>query len=56
VPFGEIEAPAGAIAGPPKGEFVMNMLGFREAADTAINIDSATLSLCRSFRCQRWPS
>lgn len=39
VPFGEIEAPAGAIAWPPKGEFVMNMLGFREAADTAINID-----------------
>jgi hypothetical protein len=28
VPFGEIEAPAGAIAWPPKCEFVMNVLVF----------------------------
>jgi predicted nucleotidyltransferase len=39
VPFGDIEAPEGAIAWPPKGEFVMNVLGFREAVDTAIHID-----------------
>ncbi|WP_233805382.1 nucleotidyl transferase AbiEii/AbiGii toxin family protein [Paraburkholderia sp. HP33-1] len=39
VPFGDVEAPAGEIAWPPRGEFVMNVLGFREAVDTAINID-----------------
>ncbi|RDJ99075.1 nucleotidyl transferase AbiEii/AbiGii toxin family protein [Paraburkholderia lacunae] len=39
VPFGDLEAPAGSIAWPPKGDFVMNVLGFREAVDHAIAID-----------------
>jgi predicted nucleotidyltransferase len=39
VPFGGVEAPEGEIAWPPKGEFVMNVLGFQEAVDTAIDID-----------------
>ncbi|MGU7769213.1 nucleotidyl transferase AbiEii/AbiGii toxin family protein [Burkholderia sp. MR1-5-21] len=38
VPFGPLEAPAGAIAWPPDGEFVLNVLGFREAVDTAIAV------------------
>ncbi|WP_345817095.1 nucleotidyl transferase AbiEii/AbiGii toxin family protein (plasmid) [Paraburkholderia sp. PREW-6R] len=39
VPFGGVEAPEGEIAWPPKGDFIMNVLGFREAVDTAIRID-----------------
>lgn len=39
VPFGELEAPEGTIAWPPRGDFVMNVLGFRAAVDTAIDID-----------------
>ncbi|WP_206997263.1 nucleotidyl transferase AbiEii/AbiGii toxin family protein [Trinickia mobilis] len=39
VPFGPLEAPDGYIAWPPKGDFVMNVLGFREAVDTSININ-----------------
>ncbi|MDR8402191.1 nucleotidyl transferase AbiEii/AbiGii toxin family protein [Paraburkholderia sp. USG1] len=39
VPFGELEAPEGSVAWPPKGEVVMNVLGFREAIDTSVEID-----------------
>ncbi|RKR42835.1 nucleotidyl transferase AbiEii/AbiGii toxin family protein [Paraburkholderia sp. BL17N1] len=39
VPFGEIETPEGAVAWPPKGEVVMNVLGFREAVDESVEID-----------------
>lgn len=39
VPFGPIEAPRGAIAWPPDGDTVMNVLGFQEAADTAQLVD-----------------
>lgn len=39
VPFGPLEAPDGSIAWPPKGDFVMNVLGFQEAVDTSIDID-----------------
>jgi predicted nucleotidyltransferase len=39
IPFGPLEAPDGAIAWPPTGDFVMNVLGFREAVDTSIDID-----------------
>ncbi|OLL33329.1 nucleotidyltransferase [Burkholderia sp. SRS-W-2-2016] len=39
VPFGPIEVPPGAIAWPPDGDIVMNVLGFQEAIDTAQEID-----------------
>ena len=39
VPFGELEAPEGSVAWPPRGEVVMNVLGFREAIDTSVEID-----------------
>jgi predicted nucleotidyltransferase len=39
VPFGPLEAPAGSIVWPPNGDFVMNVLGFREAVDTSIDIN-----------------
>jgi predicted nucleotidyltransferase len=39
IPFGGVEAPQGEIAWPPKGEFVMNVQGFREAVDNAIQIE-----------------
>jgi predicted nucleotidyltransferase len=38
-PFGELEAPEGSVAWPPRGDVVMNVLGFREAVDTCVNID-----------------
>ncbi|MFM0060460.1 nucleotidyl transferase AbiEii/AbiGii toxin family protein [Paraburkholderia phytofirmans] len=39
VPFGELSTLEGAVAWPPKGEVVMNVLGFREAVDESIEID-----------------
>ncbi|MGF6768977.1 putative nucleotidyltransferase [Paraburkholderia sp. GAS199] len=39
VPFGELEDPAGAVAWPPRGEIVMNVLGFREAIETSVGIE-----------------
>jgi predicted nucleotidyltransferase len=39
VPFGPIEAPPGEIVWPPDGDFVMNVLGFQEAVDTAQQIE-----------------
>jgi len=39
VPFGPLEAPPGAIAWPPDGDSVMNVLGFQEAVDTAQDVD-----------------
>lgn len=38
VPFGPLESPEGMIKW-PKGEFEMNVLGFQEAVDTALQID-----------------
>nr|WP_175802784.1 nucleotidyl transferase AbiEii/AbiGii toxin family protein [Burkholderia anthina] len=38
VPFGPLETPPGAIAWPPGGEFVLNVLGFQEAVDTALPV------------------
>ncbi|AJY13585.1 nucleotidyl transferase AbiEii/AbiGii toxin family protein [Burkholderia dolosa] len=38
VPFGPLEAPPGEIAWPPRGEFVLNVLGFQEAVDTALPV------------------
>ncbi len=35
VPFGAVEGPLGAVAWPPRGEPVLNVLGFREAASTS---------------------
>jgi len=35
VPFGDVENEDASIAWPPKGEVVMNMLGFKEACDNA---------------------
>lgn len=45
VPFGPLEAPPGEIAWPPAGEFVLNVLGFQEAVDTAqpVSIDARTV-------------
>jgi predicted nucleotidyltransferase len=39
VPFGPLEAPPGEIAWPPKGDIIMNVLGFQEAVDTAQEVD-----------------
>ncbi|MGF6851740.1 nucleotidyl transferase AbiEii/AbiGii toxin family protein [Paraburkholderia sp. CI3] len=39
VPFGPIETPPGAIAWPPNGDIVMNVLGFEEAVETAQQVD-----------------
>jgi len=39
VPFGDIEVPKGSIAWPPSGEFVLTVLGFREAVDTATQVE-----------------
>ncbi|MDR8730604.1 nucleotidyl transferase AbiEii/AbiGii toxin family protein [Burkholderia pseudomultivorans] len=38
VPFGPLETPPGEIAWPPGGEFVLNVLGFQEAVDTALPV------------------
>lgn len=38
VPFGPLEAPPGEIAWPPGGDFVLNVLGFQEAVDTALTV------------------
>ncbi|MFL9922319.1 hypothetical protein PQR75_45110 [Paraburkholderia fungorum] len=46
VPFGRVEAPQGAIAWPPMEDFVMNVLGFREAVDTPSRSTSARASSC----------
>lgn len=35
VPFGGLESPVGQIAFPPKGDFVMNTFGFKEAFENA---------------------
>ncbi|MDN7931532.1 nucleotidyl transferase AbiEii/AbiGii toxin family protein [Burkholderia metallica] len=45
VPFGPLETPPGEIAWPPGGEFVLNVLGFQEAVDTAqpVSIDAHTV-------------
>jgi len=45
VPFGPLETPPGEIAWPPGGEFVLNVLGFQEAVDTAlpVSIDARTV-------------
>jgi predicted nucleotidyltransferase len=39
VPFGDIEERDGTIAWPPKGEFVLTVLGFREAVETALQVE-----------------
>ena len=39
VPFGPIEVPSGQIAWPPNGDIVMSVLGFREAVDTADDVN-----------------
>lgn len=39
VPFGDIEERDGQIAWPPKGEFVLTVLGFREAVETAVQVE-----------------
>jgi len=39
VPFGQIEQPEGSIAWPPAGDTVMNVLGFQEAVDTAVEVE-----------------
>ena len=41
VPFGPLEAPPGEIAWPPGGDFVLNVLGFQEAVDTALVVSIA---------------
>ncbi|AOI57527.1 nucleotidyl transferase AbiEii/AbiGii toxin family protein [Burkholderia diffusa] len=41
VPFGPLEAPPGEIAWPPGGDFVLNVLGFQEAVDTALIVSIA---------------
>ncbi|WP_175720629.1 nucleotidyl transferase AbiEii/AbiGii toxin family protein [Burkholderia anthina] len=38
VPFGPLETPPGEIAWPPGGEFVLNVLGFQEAVETALPV------------------
>ncbi|MBR8213514.1 nucleotidyl transferase AbiEii/AbiGii toxin family protein [Burkholderia cenocepacia] len=38
VPFGPLETPPGEIAWPPGGDFVLNVLGFQEAVDTALAV------------------
>ncbi|WP_175878974.1 nucleotidyl transferase AbiEii/AbiGii toxin family protein [Burkholderia sp. BCC0097] len=38
VPFGPLETPSGEIAWPPGGDFVLNVLGFQEAVDTALAV------------------
>ncbi|WP_241290935.1 nucleotidyl transferase AbiEii/AbiGii toxin family protein [Burkholderia stabilis] len=45
VPFGPLETPPGEIAWPPAGEFVLNVLGFQEAVDTAqpVSVDARTV-------------
>ncbi|RQR39803.1 nucleotidyl transferase AbiEii/AbiGii toxin family protein [Burkholderia sp. Bp9142] len=42
VPFGPLEAPPGEITWPPLGDFVLNVLGFQEAVDTALAVSIAT--------------
>ncbi|MBP0594495.1 nucleotidyl transferase AbiEii/AbiGii toxin family protein [Paraburkholderia sp. LEh10] len=39
VPFGDIEAPEGSIAWPPEGAWILTVLGFREAVDTAVQVE-----------------
>lgn len=39
VPFGRIEQPEGSIAWPPDGDTVMNVLGFQEAVDSAVQVE-----------------
>ncbi len=41
VPFGPIEAPAGAIHWPPKGETVMDVRGFRMGLNSALEVEVA---------------
>ncbi|KVL57795.1 nucleotidyltransferase [Burkholderia territorii] len=41
VPFGPLEAPPGEIAWPPGGDFVLNVLGFQEAVDSALVVSIA---------------
>lgn len=38
LPFGQLEDEASSIAWPPKGDVVMNMLGFREACEQAVSV------------------
>ncbi|WP_321860905.1 nucleotidyl transferase AbiEii/AbiGii toxin family protein [Burkholderia cenocepacia] len=38
VPFGPLETPPGEIVWPPGGDFVLNVLGFQEAVDTALAV------------------
>ncbi len=39
VPFGGVEAPSGTIAWPPEREVLMSVLGFREAASAALQLE-----------------
>jgi predicted nucleotidyltransferase len=39
VPFGQIEQPEGSIVWPPGGDTVMNVLGFQEAVDSAVQVE-----------------
>lgn len=39
VPFGEIENPAGQIAFPPDGDFVMSTIGFKEAYENSVPLE-----------------
>ncbi|WP_109483213.1 nucleotidyl transferase AbiEii/AbiGii toxin family protein [Paraburkholderia sp. C35] len=39
VPFGDIEVPEGQIAWPPRGEVVLSVLGFKEAVNSASEVE-----------------
>lgn len=39
VPFGNLESPAGQIAFPPKGDFVMSTVGFEEAFENSLRVE-----------------
>lgn len=45
VPFGDLEMPDGSIVWPPKGEFVLTVLGFKEAVNSAsqVEIEAGTI-------------
>ena len=40
VPFGGLETPAGQIAFPPEGDFVMNTVGFEEAFENSVMLEA----------------
>jgi predicted nucleotidyltransferase len=39
LPFGEIQTPTATIEWPPKGDIVMNLVGYAEASQAALNIE-----------------